>query len=208
MYYRPASGQEPVAVVVFAHGAGAGADSGFMVSMAQALANKNILVARFNFAYMQTIIATGKRRPPDRMPLLQACFNSVISSVMTQWPRLPLFIGGKSMGGRVASMVLDESPALGGIALGYPFHPPGKPDKLRTEHLEELQKPLLIVQGQRDTFGTQKEVAGYALAPGIEMAFLADGDHSFKPRKASGFSGDDHLATAATYCEQFIKARI
>ncbi|WP_374211864.1 alpha/beta family hydrolase [Alteromonas gilva] len=208
IYDLPGEDSNAVATVILAHGAGAGAESEFMASMAQLLAQQNINVVRFNFAYMQTVLATGKRRPPDRMPRLLECFNAVIARVTQQWPTLPLFVGGKSMGGRVATMLLDDSPARGGIALGYPFHPPGKPDKLRTEHLESLQKPLLIVQGERDTFGTQKEVRGYSLSSAIDTQFLADGDHSFKPRKASGYSQQQHIAAAARHCQRFIAAHL
>ncbi len=209
LYYNlPENDGNALATVILAHGAGAGAESDFMVAMAELLAQKNINVVRFNFSYMQTMMATGKRRPPDRMPALLACFNNVIAEVTRKWPDLPLFVGGKSMGGRVATLLLDESVAAGGIALGYPFHPTGKPEKLRTEHLETMQKPLLVIQGERDTLGTQNEVRGYALAASVDTVFLADGDHSFKPRKASGYSVAKHLSTAAVHCEQFIKARI
>lgn len=116
--------------------------------------------------------------------------------------RGPLVIGGKSMGGRVASMVADELHAAGAIAgllcLGYPFHPPGKPDQLRTAHLERLQTPALICQGARDPFGSREEVAGYALSDSLEIVWLEDGDHDLKPRKrVSGLSAADHLATVA-----------
>ncbi|RVA23796.1 alpha/beta hydrolase, partial [Mesorhizobium sp. M7D.F.Ca.US.004.03.1.1] len=114
----------------------------------------------------------------------------------------PLIIGGKSMGGRVASMVADEMFAKGEISglicLGYPFHPPAKPEQLRTKHLAGLKTPTLIFQGTRDEFGTQDEVAGYVLSEGIEIHWLEDGDHDLKPRKSiSGFSTADHLKTLA-----------
>ncbi|MGO4839973.1 alpha/beta family hydrolase, partial [Rhizobiaceae sp. 2RAB30] len=114
----------------------------------------------------------------------------------------PLIIGGKSMGGRVASMVADELHATGRIAgllcLGYPFHPPAKPEQLRTKHLADLRTPTLIGQGSRDEFGTRDEVAGYKLSDSIEILWLEDGDHDLKPRKAvSGFTAADHLKTLA-----------
>ena len=199
---------QPVATIILAHGAGAGAESEFMVDMAAQLAALNINVVRFNFEYMVTIKATGKRRPPDKMLKLETCFQSVIASVKNKWPDLPLFLGGKSMGGRVATLILEQSEALGAIALGYPFHPPGKPEKLRTEHLLPLQKPLLIIQGERDTFGRREEVESYGLPAAIQTAYLADGDHSFKPRKASGLTQGEHIQSAAELSLAFIKAII
>ena len=141
----------------------------------------------------------------DRMPKLQAYFEHIIASLDVT---VPLFIGGKSMGGRVASIVLDESPAAGGICFGYPFHPPGKLDKLRTTHLEVLQKPLFVVQGSRDTFGTKDEVKSYSLPSNIETHFLADGDHSFKPRKRSGFTQDAHILEAVNASVAFIERQV
>jgi predicted alpha/beta-hydrolase family hydrolase len=97
-----------------------------------------------------------------------------------------LVIGGKSMGGRIASMVADEAGVRGLVCLGYPFHPPGRPEKLRTKHLENLATPALIVQGTRDQFGTKEDVAGYSLSESIRVAWIEDGDHSYKPRASSG----------------------
>lgn len=114
----------------------------------------------------------------------------------------PLIIGGKSMGGRVASMVADELHSAGKVAglvcLGYPFHPPGKPAQLRTRHLAGLVTPALICQGTRDQFGTREDVVGYALSENIQILWLEDGDHDLKPRKSmSGFSAADHIRTMA-----------
>ena len=197
--------KEPIASFVFAHGAGAGQNSQFMQLMAEGLAKHNINVIRFNFAYMQLAEEMGKRRTPDRADKLLAHFKAVLSDVDS---RLPLFIGGKSMGGRMASMLLQESTALGCICMGYPFHPPVKPEKLRTEHLLVINKPVLILQGERDTFGTRAEVDKYNLSQQVTVTYLGDGDHSFKPRKASGFTLDDHVDFAITQTAEFIKSRI
>ena len=116
-----------------------------------------------------------------------------------------LVIGGKSMGGRIASMVADEAGVRGLVCLGYPFHPTGRPERLRTAHLEGLTTPALFVQGTRDPFGTREDVAGYALSPAIRLHWLEDGDHSFKPRKASGYSEAEHLASAADAVAEFIR---
>ena len=197
--------QNPVANFVFAHGAGAGQNSEFMQLMAEGLAKHNINVVRFNFAYMQLAEELGKRRPPDRADKLLVHFKTVLSQIES---RLPLFVGGKSMGGRMASMVLEDSNALGCICMGYPFHPPGKPEKLRTEHLLAINKPVLILQGERDTFGKRNEIATFNLSGQVQISYLADGDHSFKPRKSSGFKLDDNLNLAMKNTVDFIKSNI
>jgi predicted alpha/beta-hydrolase family hydrolase len=117
-----------------------------------------------------------------------------------------LVIGGKSMGGRIASMVADEVGARGLVCLGYPFHPPGRPEKLRTAHLETLSTPALIVQGTRDAFGTREDVLGYRLSPAIRVAWLEDGDHSWKPRASSGRTEAQNMAEALTAIRGFLAA--
>lgn len=195
----------PVATFVFAHGAGAGQNSEFMQLMAEGISKHNINVLRFNFAYMQLAEELGKRRPPDRADKLLAHFKRILSDVDSS---LPIFIGGKSMGGRMASMLLDESMALGCICMGYPFHPPGKPEKLRTEHLLTINKPVLILQGERDTFGTREDIGTYNLSAQVKIKYFADGDHSFKPRKASGSSLDENLNQAIEHSAAFIRTNL
>lgn len=164
-----------------------------------------IQVVRFNFPYMAERALTGKKRPPDRQPVLLQSFHTQIDSLLENGISPgQLFIAGKSMGGRMASLIADERKVAGLICLGYPFHPIGKPEKLRTEHLEQLKTPTLICQGERDTMGRQDEVAQYSLSPAIHMHWLADGDHSFKPRKASGHSEADNLESAASAVVAFI----
>jgi len=197
--------QNPIATFVFAHGAGAGQNSDFMQLIAESLSKQNINVIRFNFAYMQLAKELGKRRPPDRADKLLAYFNKVLSEIESP---LPIFIGGKSMGGRMASMLLQESTALGCICMGYPFHPPSKPEKLRTQHLLAISKPVLILQGERDTFGTREEIATYDLSEQVYLSYLFDGDHSFKPRKASGFTLEGNLDSAIKNSVTFIKSNI
>ena len=199
------SAQKPIATFVFAHGAGAGQNSEFMQFMAEGLCKHSINVVRFNFAYMQLAEELGKRRPPERADKLLAHFKTVLGEVEGS---LPIFIGGKSMGGRMASMVLQESNALGCICMGYPFHPPGKPEKLRTAHLETINKPILIIQGERDTFGTSEEIATYELSEQVQLSYLTDGDHSFKPRKASGYTHDGHLNQVIAQTAEFVKSHI
>ena len=165
-----------------AHGAGSPMDSPYMNYFADGLAAQNFRVARFNFPYMAERMKDGKRRPPNTAKILLATWQDVILELSAE----NLIIGGKSMGGRIASMVADEMDVRGLACLGYPFHPPGKPGKLRTEHLAALKTPTLILQGTRDPFGKQGEVEGFTLSSAIRMHWLEDGDHGFKPRKASG----------------------
>ncbi|ODT72146.1 MAG: alpha/beta hydrolase [Pelagibacterium sp. SCN 63-23] len=186
--------------VLLAHGAGAPMDSAAMTALAGTLADRGLRVARFEFAYMAARRSGDGRKPPPRAERLLPEYLAALDDLGAVNGRL--VIGGKSMGGRVASMVAEESHAAGRISgllcLGYPFHPPGKPEQLRTAHLAALRCPTLICQGTRDIFGTREEVATYALSPSIELLWLADGDHDLKPRKAiSGFSAADHLRTLA-----------
>ncbi|MFC0116337.1 alpha/beta family hydrolase [Pseudoalteromonas xiamenensis] len=195
--------ENPIANLLLAHGAGAGLDSDFMVEIAELLAARGVNVARFDFEYMQQAKALNKRRPPDRAPKLLDCFLENIHRVNSD---LPLFIAGKSMGGRMATLLAaqNEVDVYGVIALGYPFHPPGKPEKLRTEHFGDVTVPFLIVQGERDTFGTKDEVLGLPIPQTIKFEWLQDGDHSFKPRKSSGYSESGHRVTAANAISDFI----
>jgi len=182
--------------VVLAHGAGAPMDSPFMAEVAAGLAGHGLRVARFEFPYMAGRRIDGKKRGPDRPAALQDCWHAVIAEL----GRDRLIIGGKSMGGRIASMVADAAGIAGLVCYGYPFHPPGRPEKTRTEHLAALATPTLICQGTRDTFGTPEDVAGYTLSPAIRLHWLEDGDHSLKPRKASGRTEAQNIdeAIAAT----------
>ena len=173
--------------VALAHGAGAPMDSPYMDAFAEGLAARGLRCARFEFPYMAQRRDDGKKRPPNPARVLLATWRAVIDEI----GRDNLVIGGKSMGGRMASMVAADlesegTPVRGVVCLGYPFHPPGKPDKLRTEHLETLKTKTLICQGTRDPFGTEAEVPEYPLSKAIRLMWLADGDHGFKPRKASG----------------------
>jgi predicted alpha/beta-hydrolase family hydrolase len=191
--------------LVLAHGAGAAIDAPFLSQIAAGLATRGVEVVRFEFPYMHKRRETGKRAPPDRMPVLEAAFRAVIERVRD---RLPLFLGGKSMGGRVATHIADALAVVQGVVvLGYPFHPPQQPQKQRVEHLRTLATPCLIVQGTRDPLGTADEVPGYALSENIRVHWLADGDHSFAPRKASGHTLAGHMDAAIEVCAGFILER-
>ncbi len=186
--------------LVLAHGAGAPMDTEFMNAAAEGLAEHGIRVARFEFPYMARRRATGKGGPPDREPVLRETWLQVIYALSGDG----LVIGGKSMGGRIASLIADQAGAAGLICLGYPFHPTGQPHKLRVEHLKELRTPTLILQGERDPFGLPAEVEGYDLSPAIQVHWLRDGDHSFKPRKSSGRSWLDNMQEAVEVMAGFL----
>ena len=191
------SPRSPV-LIALAHGAGAGMDSPFMEQFSSGLAERGLRVARFEFPYMQRSRQTGKRRPPDRAPVLIETWQAVIKKLR---PRLKagnkkLVIGGKSMGGRIASMVAADEDVDGLVCLGYPFHPPGKPVGQRIEHLRGLACPTLILQGERDPFGTRLDVARYRLSEAIQLHWLTDGNHSLKPPKSSAASNEDNMTQA------------
>ena len=169
----------PFAALVLAHGAGAGQLSQFMVRAARELAAQGLTTATFDFPYM-----IAGRKVPDRAPVLEAAWVEAIDEARKRVGSLPLFIGGKSMGGRMASHVAAQglTPTVAGVVfLGYPLHPPGKADQRRDKHLPEIAVPMLFVQGGRDTFGTAAEIG--ELLPRLQRATLheiAGGDHSFK----------------------------
>jgi len=185
----------PPAALILGHGAGAGQRSTFMVDFARGLSALGLDVITFNFLYTEQ-----GRRIPDRAPALESCYRAVIDLVRAEVEsaRRALFIGGKSMGGRIASQVAAADPALplaGLVLLGYPLHPPGKPAERRDKHLPAIARPILFVQGTRDAFGTPDELAPIvrALQPPPTLQVVAQGDHSFK------LSRKDPEAQAAIY---------
>jgi predicted alpha/beta-hydrolase family hydrolase len=186
-------------LLVLAHGAGAAMDSGWMNDFAALLAARDVRVVRFEFAYMASR-RDGVRRPNPRAEAVLDEYRAVLEQLRGETDAVPV-IGGKSFGGRVASMIADEQYAAGTIrglvCLGYPFHPMGKPEQLRTAHLADLAAPTLICQGDRDIMGSRAEVERYALSPAIRIEWAPDGDHDLKPRKASGHSFAENLAAAA-----------
>ena len=173
-----------------------------MNAFAEGLAAAGLRAARFEFPYMQRHRETGGRRPPDRAPLLIDAWRAVIGRL---GGAADLVIGGKSLGGRIASMMADDEGARGLVCLGYPFHAPGRaaaPERLT--HLAGLATPALIVQGARDPFGARAEVAGCALSPAIRIAWIEDGDHSLKPRKASGRTEARNIAEGVEAVVEFV----
>ena len=180
-----ASAEPAHAVMVLAHGAGAGQKHPFMVGMAQALAARGVSVVTFDFPYMRE-----RRKAPDRAPVLESAFRDVITAARESAPALPLFIGGKSMGGRMATHLgaqgLDHLKGI--VVFGYPLHPPGKPEQPRTAHLPSIVAPMLIVQGERDTFGTPDELRPVikTMTALVTLHVVDRGDHSLTVRGPQG----------------------
>lgn len=189
----------PQATLLLAHGAGAPMDSEYMNQLAEALAARGVRVLRFEFPYMADRRNGGGKRPPNPMPALQGSFREHYRAA----PQ-PLYIGGKSMGGRVASLLADELQPAGLICFGYPFHPPGRPEKTRTEHLVGLRTRALVLQGTRDPFGKPDEVAQYQLSAQVQISWLDTGDHDFKPLKSSGLSQAELIDQAAERAVAFM----
>lgn len=187
--------------LILAHGAGAGMDTPFMETFAEGVAKAGVRVARFEFPYMAARRKDGKKRPPDPPARLLEAFRAAASA----FERKTFAVGGKSMGGRIASMIADEIGAAALVCLGYPFHPPGNPEKTRTEHLYTLKTPTLILQGERDPFGGRDEITALKLPRTIRARWLKDGEHSFKPRKASGRTEAENLAEAIDAAAAFLK---
>lgn len=190
--------------ILLAHGAGAGMEHAFLAELSRLLAGPDIEVVRFNFPYMCKRALDGKRRPPDRQPVLLDHWRQMIKAFAH--PRL--FLAGKSMGGRMAAELYQESEdemnAAGLLILGYPFHPPAKPDRWRGEVLKQIKTPTLLLQGERDTFGTRAELTDFPFSSAVSVHWLTDGDHGFKPRKSSGASEQGNLCQAAERIKDFI----
>jgi uncharacterized protein len=193
---------KPVARLLLSHGAGAPVQSEFCKLLAEQLAKQHIEVWGFNFAYMQKTLA-GSRQLPAKMPVLIAELAEQISQIPTD---LPLVIAGKSMGGRVATLLaaseLLPTAVKGVIAFGYPFHPPKK-DSWRTEHFADLTRPVFVLQGERDPFGSSDELAGKSW-PLVDIKWLQSGDHDFSPLKKSGLSQQQLIEQAASMSRSFI----
>ena len=198
-------GDLPLARFLCAHGAGAGIKTPFLTAMAGLLAQRGIATYRFAFAYITARQRGGTRRPPRAESLI----GEYRAAAAAMPAGVPVLIGGKSMGGRVASLIADELHGRGCIAglvcLGYPFHPPKKPDQLRTRHLLNLACPALFVQGERDPFGARTEVEGFSLSAAIRLVWARDGDHDLAARRGRG-STPGNLAAAAAAVAEFASA--
>lgn len=192
------------ATLILAHGAGAPMDSPFMTSIATRLAALGVAVARFEFPYMAQRRLDGGRRPPNPQARLLDSWRAVYADLRQQVAG-PLAIGGKSMGGRMASLVADELEVDALVCLGYPFYAAGKPEKPRVAHLSELRTPTLVMQGERDALGNRPTVEQYSLSKQIELCWLAAADHDLKPLKASGFTHEQHLQSTAEKVADFLR---
>lgn len=199
---------KPIARVILAHGAGAGNQHVFMEQFSVKLAELGIEVHSINFPYMQMAYELDKKRPPNSNKQLVSYYTEL---VLKDDSELPLFISGKSMGGRIATQILADSAVSdkvsGAFVLGYPFMPPGKPEKLeeRVKHFDTLAKPVLILQGERDTFGSITSLSNLSLPNSFNIEWITSGDHSFKPLKKSGVTLADNISAAAFAAEKFIK---
>ena len=199
--------------LLLAHGAGAPMDSPFLETFATLLAARDIATTRFEFPYMAARRTNPKKKPPPKAETLVQEYASAVATVAGRMPPgQHLFISGKSMGGRVASLIADElnrqGATIGLVCLGYPFHPPSKPEALRTAHLVDLKCPALIIQGDRDPFGTRVEVAAMTLSRAITLHWARDGDHDLGPRGASGFTRRGNLEGAVDAVARFVRDRL
>jgi predicted alpha/beta-hydrolase family hydrolase len=197
-----------LAHLLLAHGAGAPMTSPFLTKMTGLLVERGLRVSRFEFSYMAARRQGGKRRPPPKAELLVGEYDKAVAELSPHLvPGEKLLIGGKSMGGRVASLAADAlfgaHRIAGLVCLGYPFHPPGKPEQLRTAHLQAITCPTLIVQGERDPFGSRAEVEALKLPAAIRFVWAGDGDHDLGPRGGSGFTRAGNLAAAADAIRDF-----
>ena len=211
MHHPPVPGEIPylqdgpvdaTRTLILAHGAGAPMDSTFMQSFAEGIGLHGIRVVRFEFSYMRARRDSGSRRPPDREPVLLEAWRQAYRQLSAG----QTWIGGKSMGGRMASLVADELGVAGLVCLGFPFHAPGKPPGARIAHLATLASPALIVQGTRDPFGPLADVSGYDLSDTIALHWIQDGDHDLVPRKASGRTLEQNWAEGIAAAAHFILA--
>lgn len=191
--------------LLFAHGAGAGQHSPFMRQFVTSLVRRGVQVLCIDFPYMQQIQETGKRRPPP--PIIQTLAQFVEwYALLNPLSVVPLWVGGKSMGGRVATLLASQQTCPGVVVAGYPFHPIKAPNKLRLDHWPAIDCPVLILQGERDPFGTRAEVAGYDLPPNAKLAWLEDGDHDFNPRRFSGLTQTVLIDEATQVAASFVRA--
>jgi predicted alpha/beta-hydrolase family hydrolase len=204
----PATGAR--ATLILGHGAGAPQTHPWMVAMSTALASRKIDVVTFNFLYTE-----AKRRTPDRPDLLEATWRAAIEAVRARAGALPLFVGGKSMGGRIATQVVAQSGGDGAVdvaglvLLGYPLHPPGKPAQLRVAHLPRVGAAMLFIQGSRDAFGTPEELRPHleGLAKGTRLYVVEGGDHSLSLPKSSGLTKEAVMGRVADEVVAFIASR-
>ncbi|MGM0767316.1 MAG: alpha/beta family hydrolase [Pseudomonadota bacterium] len=211
-FYTTQGGETDGPVLILAHGAGAPADSPFMVDLAEQLGRQGITTVRFEFPYMVKRRNDAKKRPPDRQPVLLEHFEKVLKEVSGELSAgRPVFIGGKSMGGRMASLLAAQARLEGSfrgvVCFGYPFHPPGKPDRWRTAHFGEFWCPVCVVQGTRDPFGKRDEVESEVPTdPNLKLVWLEGGNHDLRPLARQPESPAAMLELAAGAAAAFIQS--
>ena len=190
-------------ILVLAHGAGASSSHPSLAELARLIGGQGVTTARFDFPYMRRAAQTGRRAwPPDDEDVLTSAWIGVMRGLA---PIRRLVIGGRSLGGRVASTLADAAETAGLVCVSYPFHPPRREGPVRTAHLRGIATPTLIVQGERDPYGTREEVSQYRLSPNIRIHWIADGDHSLAPRKRAGLTEQDNLVDAAEAIAEFVR---
>ncbi len=196
------------ATIVLAHGAGAPMDSSFMTRIAEGLAARGLAVARFEFAYMAKRRTTGKKYPPPKAEKLSSEFVAAVAAALAAPECVgPVAIGGKSMGGRVAAITAGgelDGRVAGVACLGYPFHGPGRPEEIRLAPLQGGRLPTLIVQGERDEFGSRLEVEALDVGPNARFEWIEDGSHDFGPRGASPATLKTNIAHACDVVAAFV----
>ena len=185
---------------MLAHGAGTAMDTPFMAIVAEGVAAARIRVLRFEFPYMSKRSRINERRPPDPEPILVDCWRTAFAAA----GKGQTVIGGKSMGGRMASLVADELDAIGLMCLGYPFHPTGKPGRPRTEYLQSLRTTSVFVQGEPDPIGMPLEIENYDLSAVVRIHWIIDGNHDLNPRKKSGRTLEQNMAEAVAAITVFL----
>ncbi|HFC04117.1 MAG TPA: alpha/beta hydrolase [Rhizobiales bacterium] len=201
------NGPDNAPTLLLAHGSGAPMDTPFMNEVTDYVTAGGVRVVRFEFSFMAGRRITGKKPPPPKAEKLIAEFSDILKEVSGR----DIFIGGKSLGGRVASMMaqscFDEGKIAGLVCLGYPFHPPGKPDRLRTDHFAGFTCPGLICQGENDPFGKREEIEQYDLPASLQFHWAPFGNHDLVPPKRSGLTGQDNWQGVGAAVADFMKSQ-
>ncbi len=184
-------------VLLLASGAGAPMDSGFLTAVAEGLCERGFPVMRFNYVYDEIAAREGKRRPPDVKPRLLEAHRAALLHLREQYPQRPLVLAGKSMGGRMSTYLAAEGTECAGLALfGYPLHPPGKPEKLRSDHFPAIGQPALFLQGDRDALGDaeslRRELEAFGGKASLEV--IEGANHDFGVTKKTGKTRDEVIA--------------
>jgi len=207
LLYPAAKKNRAGVTAILGHGAGADQTSGFMRMFVKGLTARGLDVLTFNFIYMEQ-----GRSVPDQKPKLEACFRAVIEAALKhkKLKNNRVVVGGKSMGGRIASQVIaaeEDSAVVGLVFLGYPLHPPGQSTKLRVEHLPQVRRPMLFVQGTRDALGTPEEILPHIkdLRPAAKIHAIEGGDHSFKAPKKFGLPQEQIYEDAMNEIDRWVR---